>query len=380
MDDITRTEICHTFKIDSLLEKVLMSSPDITYIVDKNGKFLFGNSRAKNLFLTGVDVLDNGKYLKLELDMFNSEIIYENAKLLLSGENFSKEVTLQATNGEKYWYKISKTPIKGVNNKYCAVAVFARNIDAEKRVQEQRDTYIATLSHDLKTPTIAQVRALELLLSGQMGEFNEKQKELLKLTLDSCKYMYDMLHTLLSACKLESGEVALRYSDFNLVNLVKESIYETSKITCDNSIKMNFKPSSDICMVWADKIELKRVIVNFLANAVVYAFPNSVIDIELVKICDYIEFRVTNSSAYITPDLMSKLFRQYVTHSEKYHKVGAGLGLYLAKKIVEAHNGKVIANSLKENKNIFGFVIPVGIGDKVKRSNFSFGSPLLITC
>ena len=286
-------------------------------------------------------------------------ILNENIEILKSGKEYNTEKQIQAKNGEKYWYAINKSPLKNREGEYYAITTFARDIDAEKRIQEQRETYIATLSHDLKTPAIAQVRALELLLSGELGEFNNDQKEMLKLTLDSCNYMYDMVYTLLSTCKFESGEVTLNYSQFDITKLVLESIHEISKLAQDNSTLIKFQPNMQTCIINADRIEIKRVVINFLSNAINYAFPSTNIDVSLFVENNNIILKVKNCSHYIEPEAMDRIFRKYVTHSEKFNKVGIGLGLYLSKKIIEAHNGTVIAQSSKDETNIFGFKIPI---------------------
>lgn len=341
------------------LYSLIDNSPLLAYVLDKDGNFILGNERAKDLFLSGIDVMDTGEKVKFDVDAMRDEILKENLELIATGKTLDVEKHIQAINGEKYWYKINKSPMKNNEGKYYAVTTFARNIDSEKRIQEQRETYIATLSHDLKTPTIAQIRALELLLSGQLGILNDEQKEMVKLTLDSCNYMYDMVYTLLSTCKFESGEVVLKYSSFDIVELIRESIHEISNLSKENSTDIIFSPGMDCFTVSADKIELKRVVINLISNAISYAFSNTEINVSVRIVDNFVELRVKNSSSYIEPDKMQRIFRKYVTHSEKYNKVGVGLGLYLSKKIVEAHEGKIIAESSKSQTNTFGFLIPV---------------------
>ena len=341
------------------LYSLIDNSPLLAYVLDKDGNFILGNERAKDLFLSGIDVMDTGEKVKFDVDAMRDEILKENLELIATGKTLDVEKHIQAINGEKYWYKINKSPMKNNEGKYYAVTTFARNIDSEKRIQEQRETYIATLSHDLKTPTIAQIRALELLLSGQLGILNDEQKEMVKLTLDSCNYMYDMVYTLLSTCKFESGEVVLKYSSFDIVELIRESIHEISNLSKENSTDIIFSPGMDCFTLSADKIELKRVVINLISNAISYAFPNTEINVSVRIVDNFVELRVKNSSSYIEPDKMQRIFRKYVTHSEKYNKVGVGLGLYLSKKIVEAHEGKIIAESSKSQTNTFGFLIPV---------------------
>ncbi len=343
---------------NSKLQDLLNNSPMLAYIIDTEGNFLLGNDRANNLFINGVDITFSGEKNYFDINEFKAEIMKEDCNVLANNVNMQYERQFIAKNGEKYWYFVHKTPLRHNDGKIYAISTFASCIEKEKRMAEQRETYIATLSHDLKTPTIAQVRALELLLSGQLGYFNEEQKEMLKLTLDSCNYMYDMVYTLLSTYKFENGDITLNYSSFDVVKMIKESIHEISNLTAENKVTIQFDDRSEL-FVDADKIELKRVIINLLSNAINYAYKTTEVMVVARKCGKNLEVRVQNSSPYIEPDALADLFRKYVTHSDKFNKVGIGLGLYLSKRIIEAHEGQIIAESSKKQRNTFGFLIPL---------------------
>jgi PAS domain S-box-containing protein len=345
---------------NTTLYALVNNAPYIAYVLDKDGNFVNGNAQAKQLFEEGIDVLETGQ--KIQLDMRSPEflkIIHENSDLIKSGKNLDTERQLTSITGEKFWYKLNKSPIKDSDGEFCAVVTFIKNIDTEKRAQEQRETYIATLSHDLKTPAIAQVRALELLLSGQFGEFNQEQKEILQTTLDSCNYMYEMVYTILSTCKFESGAISLNYTSFDIIPIIIECIHEVSNYAIKNSTTVEFEPKMSECIVCADKIEIKRVIINLLSNAINYAFPSTKVSLTLNTFENNLDLRVINSSPYIEPIALERLFSKYVTNAEKFNKVGFGLGLYLSKKIIEEHNGTIIAESSKTQNNTFGFNIPL---------------------
>lgn len=343
---------------NSQLVTLLNNTPIFAYIVDTSGKYVLGNDRANRLFLKGEDVLSQGERIQFNPDVFKEEVMLEDCIVLANHQNLHFEKKFPTLDGDTHWYSINKTPLFDDNGNLYAISTFGRSIEQEKRISEQRETYIATLSHDLKTPTIAQVRALELMLSGQFGEFNQEQKDMLKLTLDSCNYMYDMVYTLLSTYKFENGDISLNFSSFNFTKVVKESIKELMNLAEENYITIEFGDFQPV-VITADRIEMKRVVVNLLSNAINYAFQNSRIYISCLKVGNNIEFSVKNSSPYIEPSVMNGLFRKYVTHSDKFNKVGVGLGLYLSKKIVEAHGGKIIAKSFKNQSNIFGFSIPL---------------------
>lgn len=343
---------------NSQLVNLLNNIPMFAYIVDTSGKYVLGNDRANRLFLKGEDFFASGRIIQFNPDIFKEEVMVEDVIIKKNHQNLQFEKRFTTLDGDRHWYSICKTPLFDDKGNLYAISTFGRSIEQEKRISEQRETYIATLSHDLKTPTIAQVRALELLLSGQFGEFNQEQKNMLKLTLDSCNYMYDMVYTLLSTYKFENGDISLNFSSFNLTKTIEESIQELSNLAEENSITVEFSNDSEY-MVVADKIEMKRVVINLLSNAINYAFSNSCVVVSINKSGKNLELLVKNSSPYIEPSVMNGLFRKYVSHSDKFNKVGVGLGLYLSKKIVETHGGHIIAQSFKTQRNTFGFSIPM---------------------
>lgn len=343
---------------NSQLVNLLNNIAMFAYIVDTSGKYVLGNDRANRLFLKGEDFFASGRIIQFNPDIFKEEVMVEDVIIKKNRQNLQFEKRFTTLDGDRHWYSICKTPLFDDKGNLYAISTFGRSIEQEKRISEQRETYIATLSHDLKTPTIAQVRALELLLSGQFGEFNQEQKNMLKLTLDSCNYMYDMVYTLLSTYKFENGDISLNFSSFNLTKTIEESIQELSNLAEENSITVEFSNDSEY-MVVADKIEMKRVVINLLSNAINYAFSNSRVVVSINKSGKNLELLVKNSSPYIEPSVMKGLFRKYVSHSDKFNKVGVGLGLYLSKKIVETHGGHIIAQSFKNQRNTFGFSIPM---------------------
>ncbi|MBQ7450889.1 hypothetical protein IJS77_05665 [bacterium] len=106
-------------------------------------------------------------------------------------------------------------------------------------------------------------------------------------------------------------------------------------------------------------MQIKRVITNMMGNAISYAYNNTEIIVNINQDENSINFDAKNESAYINPETMENLFKKYVSHAAKFNKVGVGLGLYLSKQIIDAHNGNIYAKSFKDNHNMFGFVLPL---------------------
>lgn len=344
---------------NSRLFLLLNHLPLMAFILDTQGNYVFGNEKAKSFILDGIDESVDGLRVKYNVRYLNNLIVSTHNEILGNNEANHFEKVCVSENGEKYTYDVSVVPLRDEKGVPEYVMSFAKNIELEKRINSQRETYIATLTHDLKTPTLAQIRSIEMLLSGQFGNLNEAQSEMLSLTLDSCKYMYEMLYTLLATYKFENGEAILNYSKFDVVPIIHSILEKCSGIISENSLKINLFTASSDLKISGDKSELSRVISIFIKNGVTYATSGTKVDISIKKKKNTFEFKVKNHSKYIPSQIMEFLFSKYSTSEQKFNKVGVEIGMYLTKKIIEAHGGYIIAESTIDDTNTFGFSIPI---------------------
>lgn len=242
------------------------------------------------------------------------------------------------------------------------------NTDEEKILQAQRETFVASLGHDLKNPTLAQIRALELLLKGDFGKIKTEQREILEMVLDSCRYMNAMLASLLSTYRSELGAVTLKYENISLMELTEECIDEMVYMAKDKNVQIMLQNTNFSTIICADKIQIKRVIMNLLSNGIKYAFKDSCINVCIFCQQNYIGFQFENNSPFIPKDKQKSIFAQYVSFAGIHKELGIGLGLYASKKIIDAHDGEIYVKSCIDNKNIFGFKIPITKSKKASDS------------
>ena len=230
----------------------------------------------------------------------------------------------------------------------------------ENNIEIQRETFVASLGHDLKNPTIAQIRALELCLKGDFGYIAPPQREILEMVLDSCRYMNAMLCSLLATYRCEKGTIKLACDAVSIPDLASECIDEMIYLAKDKDISIINKNTAKNPCIYGDRVQLKRVIMNLLSNGIKYAYRNTELLIKIFNEGKNTVFLFENNSAYIPEDKREKIFARYVTFAQAHQELGIGLGLYTSKKIIEAHNGIIFVESFKENRNIFGFKIPFG--------------------
>lgn len=247
-----------------------------------------------------------------------------------------------------------------LDNSFVGLITIGRDITEKVKLETQKDVFVATLTHDLKTPTLAQIRTIELLFAGAFGPLGEVQKEMLGQVLNSCKYMYGMISYILSTYKFENGKAKLKTQSFDFKELIKECCFELESLNIEKNLRFVTKFNIEDSVVEGDKNQLKRVLVNMISNAISYAFKDTVIEIMLEGNSKEIIFYTINQSPYIPSDVLNRIFEKYVSDPShtKFSKTGTGLGLYLSEQIITAHKGKIIAESSMENKNKIGFKMP----------------------
>lgn len=256
-------------------------------------------------------------------------------------------------------FEIGCSKILNKNGDIDGYILVIRDDSTRRELEDQKETFIATLTHDLKTPIRAEITALDLLLKNKFGILKEEQVQLLNEILNSSKFMLNMVDTILSKYKYENGSVILNKDLFDLNLLIKNCYEELKYIINDKKLEVTFEFSTPTVFINADMLEMKRLVTNLFSNAVSYTLENGTIRIKTeLKENSVIASFKDNGHGIASEDL-NGLFDKYVSYAKKFRQIGTGLGLYVAKQIVSNHEGKIWVNSKEGKGSTFSFEIPL---------------------
>lgn len=221
----------------------------------------------------------------------------------------------------------------------------------------QRENFIENLAHDLKSSVYSQINALNIIISDEKYHYDDMHLDILKHLMTSNIYMRDVILNVLSNFKIQHGKLKLEKTNRSMAEsldfAIKSISYmfkeknQTLKISCPNEIFATY-----------DEIEIRRVLINLLSNASKYSSTNSLIEIIIKKENDFISVEIINEGK-IDFKNTDDVFKMYETESKKRKLRGSGLGLYISKKIIEAHKGTISAKNSDNQTVIFTFKIPV---------------------
>lgn len=219
---------------------------------------------------------------------------------------------------------------------------------------KKKELFFATLAHDLKNPVQAQILSLKMLSEGAFGKLSSKQKEIINTILESSNYMHDMLIVVLNSYKFDNGEIFLSKSGFLAEELMQNCINEVKSFAQSKNIIIKLNIENRNIKIFADIIQIRRVISNLLNNSLNYSFKDSEIIISVTNKRENVIFSFENNSPEIPADIKEHIFEKFICGTQS----GTGLGLYFSKRIIEAHGGKIYLEA-NGTSNKFIFEIPL---------------------
>lgn len=374
MRNITQTEELKEKIIiqNAQLYAIMDSVPIITFLKNINGEIITANKAFTDLLGCTRDELIGKLDQQVYDEQYKDIIAKEDARVIKEKKTLVFDKQIELVKEHLAWYRAIKSPIINKNNEVIGIVVIYKNIEEEKELEANKETFIANLTHDLKTPTNAQIYALNLLLKNSSNNLTDEQKEILEQTKKSCIYMSEMISTILDTYICDKGVLHLKIEEFNLSELIESTSLELANLAMEKSKKLIVNIQTEHMMISADKLQIKRVIINLVSNAINYALRNSEIIITARAEEANVFIEVENEGKYISPDILKLIFNKFTTnHMGRSSKTGTGLGLYLSKKIVNAHNGNIYAESNQNGKCKFGFSIPSTANNLLEQKNRS---------
>jgi NtrC-family two-component system sensor histidine kinase KinB len=327
-------------------EAVINSLKDASIGIDKNNCVLFANQQA--LQLLGVKAGDAvGKSvndLSRNNDLFKFLVENEGSspfKVVLDGkENYYVKEVIEVSQGD-------------AKNK----VMFLKNITSFKELDVAKTDFIATISHELKTPLASSDFSLKLLEDDRIEK--EERKELIQQLKSDNQRMLRILSELLNMSQVEAGKIQLDIQSVSPYHIVDDSIKAVTTTAKEKELLIEKKLESDLPDIKADPDKINWVLNNFLTNAIRYAPFESTITIEVKKIDSQISFAVTDKGQGIDEVYLSRIFERYFQIPGRSDKKGSGIGLAICKEFIEAMRGKIWVKSKMGEGSTFGFDIPI---------------------
>jgi len=232
----------------------------------------------------------------------------------------------------------------------------------EEEILKTKSEFLTVAAHQMRTPLSGIKWSLETLLSEGNENLTDTQRELLQKNLEATDKILRLANDLLDVANIESGRFGYEFVQSDLIDLIKKSISEYLYLADQHKIKIYFEPPSDGLPPFKfDPMRIKIVIQNLLENALRYNIEGGQIIIKVEKKPPYVEVSVSDTGIGIPKEELPKLFTKFFRASNvlKYETEGTGLGLYITRNIVEAHGGKIWAESIENRGTTMHFTLPM---------------------
>lgn len=230
-----------------------------------------------------------------------------------------------------------------------------------KHLDEVKDEFMSMASHQLRTPLTSVKGYLSMVLDGDAGKLNPQQVKLLAEAFSSSERMVRLIADFLNVSRLQTGKFLVEKTDMNLKKMIAHEVTNLQVMADSRSLLLQFiAPKGDV-IIRADEAKLREVVMNFIDNAIYYSKPDTTIKVVVEKHDDKVEFTVHDTGIGVPAAEQSRLFHKFfrATNARKQRPDGTGVGLYLARKIIIAHGGTIIFESVEGKGSVFGFKIPL---------------------
>jgi PAS domain S-box-containing protein len=276
-----------------------------------------------------------------------------------SGHEEVREASVLNKEGLARWIRYAHAPIVAADGDMDADVVVVRDVTRERQTDELKADFVASVSHELRTPLTPIKGFLMTLLREDRDFAQDRRREYYKLMLLQSQRLERLIEDLLEVTRLEAGAGLVDATAIDAVDLVRQVVDRFTSEDPDRTVRVVAPDHAVYCR--GDWMRVDQVLGNLLSNALRYAPPHEPVEVRLVPQGREVIFEVRDWGPGIPIDEQSRIFERFhrVGHYMTREPGGAGLGLYLAKRLVEAMGGRIWVSSRLGHGSVFSFALPV---------------------
>lgn len=274
----------------------------------------------------------------------------------VKGGPLENEMRFKDIDGNYRWHLNIVSPI--LNEKREVTMWVGSTIDIQRMKEEEqrKSDFIGMVSHEMKTPLTSLSAYLQVLQSKSGKNADDFTQRALDQSVKQVKKMNAMINGFLNVSRLESGQILINKTKFNVQDLFVETEAET--VSMNTSHRITFNPVNS-ALLSGDREKIGQVLNNLINNAVKYSKPGSEIRVSATISTREVTFAVTDKGIGILPDDLKHVFDRYFRAESQGHVSGFGIGLYLCAEIVRRHEGKIWVESEIDQGSTFYFSLPL---------------------
>ncbi|MGB3757192.1 MAG: hybrid sensor histidine kinase/response regulator [Rivularia sp. (in: cyanobacteria)] len=240
------------------------------------------------------------------------------------------------------------------------------SIDERDHMASLRQDFVSRFTHDLRTPLAASNRILKLLREGRFFEVSPDIEQIFTTMITSNDDLLHMVNSLLEVYRYEADFKKINFDKINIYDLVRDVVQELTPLAEEKQLSLksnlenlekNNSENSELYTIFADRIEIKRVLTNLIGNAIKFTQTGS-IEVNL-QLADTAQIKIKDTGSGIAPEEQAILFERF--RPGKHKNSGSGLGLYLSRCIIEAHKGSINVESESGNGSTFTISLPKSV-------------------
>ncbi|HLK30324.1 MAG TPA: ATP-binding protein [Puia sp.] len=330
----------------SRIETIINQMKDGIIGLDDKRNILFINAVSEKLLgLKEIDII--GKYapdIALKNDLMRT---------LLQEKNGKEELKIFADNKESYFNR-DVLSVKN-NEQVIGNVIVLRNITPFHELNEAKTNFIATVSHELKTPISSIKMSAQLLNDERIGSLNNEQKELTGSIHDDAERLLKITGELLNMAQVETGNIQLKLQPTRPEAIVEQSLNAVQFQAQQKNISLKPNIKDGLHAVNADLEKTTWVMINFITNAIKFSPEKSTIDIDVFEKDDSVDFVVRDYGKGIDEKYQPRIFDRYFKVPGNHEHNGTGLGLAISKEFIESQGGTIWVQSRIGEGSSFGF-------------------------
>lgn len=329
------------------------------FTLNENGIVESLNSAAEKMFGWSADDVfqrDIGRFI----DLGKSEEIDTAARLrrLVTNDGELQELTGRRRDGSTFpvEFALAEMPL----GKRSIFVVFVRDISKRKRSEHLKDEFVATVSHELRTPLTSIAGSLGLLVGGAAGELPPSAVRLLRIAYSNSQRLMRLINDILDIEKMESGTIAFDFKSVDLRQLIEQAIEANRGFADGFGVRVRLDPHSDNAIVRADSDRVIQVVTNLLSNAVKFSPAGEEVVVAIKSRGNNVQVSVRDHGQGIPESFKQRIFDKFAQADppSSRQKAGTGLGLNIAKQIIEHHGGSVAFEPAPGGGTTFYFDLP----------------------